>query len=303
MSAEAMVLDLDIFNSAKVTLDAATATVYWPWKVTMNFWAKSVSTGVFLVGFFMLRQFPKSSGFFKASIPLLGVIFLGITLLFTVLDLHQPFRAWHMFVYPHFTSMLNIGSWFINIYGLILVLMLWGIYKRNDALFEKMLIPGLVLAFLTQVYTAGLLAQANAREIWQAPTEFAQLLLSAGIAGSSILLIVGHFSLNKEEKKTLGYVLGISAFLSLCIFISEIIFAPQKSEEAAWVVHLLTTGDLASFFYAALILAFIVPIVLIAINRNGEKQSGLLLASVVALIGLWMIKHAWLIAPQMITLS
>jgi formate-dependent nitrite reductase membrane component NrfD len=60
---------------------------------------------------------------------------------------------------------------------------------------------------------------------------------------------------------------------------------------------------MASFFYTALALGFVIPIILVMICQNTAKQSGLLLAAVISLIGLWMAKHSWLIAPQMIPLS
>lgn len=303
MSFDSMVVDLPIFKSAVVSLDVAFSGVIWGWFVTMNMWAKSVATGVFFIGVYMMRKYPKSGSFFKASIPLIGIVFLVITLLFTALDLHQMFRAWHMFVYPHMTSVINIGSWFLNLYGALLALMFFALWKQNDDLYEKMIKPGLVLAFFTTIYTAGLMAQATAREIWQGPTELVQMLLAAGMGGSAILLIIGHFSLNKEEKKSLAQILAFSAFISLSIYLFEIFFAPQKSEEAAWVIHYLTGGELASFFYTALALGFVIPIVLVMICQKTEKQSGLLLAAVISLIGLWMAKHSWLIAPQMIPLS
>ena len=300
----AMVLDLPIFQAAQVTLDVPIAQVIWPWKVTMNLWAKSIATGVFLIGVFMMMRHPKSSSFIKRWMPLTAIVFIGITLLFTVLDLHQPFRAWHMFFYPHFTSMVNIGSWFINLYGAVLVLSLYAVYKQDDSLFSKLIIPGTVMAFLTQIYTAGLLAQANAREVWQAPTEVAQLLLSAALAGSAFYLIVGRNSLNNEEKRSLGYILGLSALISFTIFMSEVIFAPQKSEEAAFVINLVTHGELSTMFMSAMVLAFIVPMILVFLGRKSENPGGMLtLASFVALVGLWLAKHVWLIAPQMIPLS
>lgn len=303
MSFDSMVVDLPIFKSAVVSLDVAFSGVIWGWFVTMNMWAKSVGTGVFFTGLYMMRKYPKSSSFFKASIPLIGLVFIGITLLFTWLDLHQMLRVWHMFVFPHLTSMVNVGMWFLNLYVLVLVLLFWALIKQNDELYEKMMKPGFIAAFLATLYTAGLMAQANAREIWQGPTELVQMLLAAGIGGSAILLIIGHFSLNKDEKKTLAQILAFSAFISLSIYVFEIIFAPQKTEEAAWVIHYLTSGDLASFFYTALALGYVIPVILVLICQKTEKQSGLLLAAVISLIGLWMAKHAWLIAPQMIPLS
>ena len=42
--------DAPVLQSATVTLDALHTGVMWGWYVTMNMWAKSVGTGVLLVG-------------------------------------------------------------------------------------------------------------------------------------------------------------------------------------------------------------------------------------------------------------
>lgn len=300
---ESLVADVPALKSAVVTLDVLHTGVIWGWFVTMNMWAKSIGTGVFLVGMYMLSRYSSSRVFFRQAIPLVGIAFIGITLFFTLLDLHQPFRFWHMFVFPHFTSVINIGSWFINLYVAVLSLMAYAlIIKKDDALYDKLRIPGLVLAFLTTIYTAGLMGQSNAREIWQTPTEVAQMLLAAGIGGSAIFLIIG-FALSKEEKMTLAGILGVCAGLSFTIFLSEIFFAPVKSEEAEWIIHYITHGSIAPLFYIGMILAFVIPctIVTLALKTNSDKL--LRIGSISALIGLWMMKHTWLIAPQMIPLS
>ncbi len=300
---ESLVANVPALKSAVVTLDVLHTGVIWGWFVTMNMWAKSIGTGVFLVGLYMMKRYSTSQNFFKAAIPLIGIVFIGITLLFTLLDLHQPFRFWHMFVYPHFTSVINIGSWFLNLYVALLTLMAYAvIIKKDDVLFDRLKLPGLFLAFVATIYTAGLMGQSNAREIWQTPTEIAQMLLAAGIGGSAAFLLTG-LALSKEEKMTLAGILGLCATLSFVIFLSEIFFAPVKSEEAEWIIHYITHGGIAPLFYLGMLLAFIIPMALIGLSLKTGTTKLLTIASASALVGLWMMKHTWLVAPQMIPLS
>ena len=79
-------------DNAVVTLDVLHSGVIWGWYVTMNLWAKSIATGVVLLAPWLLKH-PKM----KFTIPAIAFVFLNITLFFTVLDLHQPLRFWHMF--------------------------------------------------------------------------------------------------------------------------------------------------------------------------------------------------------------
>ncbi|MDD3465810.1 MAG: polysulfide reductase NrfD [Campylobacterales bacterium] len=300
---ESLVANVPVLKSAIVTLDVLFTQIAWGWIIVMNMWAKSIATGVFFVGVYMMRKYPTSETFYKYLIPLIGLVFVGITLLFTVLDLHKPFRAFYIFLHSHFTSAITWGAWFINLYSLVLVLWLWAVIKKDEKLFSKLTVPGLVIAFVTTVYTAGLMGLSNAREIWQAPTEIVQMLLAAGLAGSAILLIAGKINLDDEQKLKLGTILGFSALMSFVIYVSEVIFAPTKSEEGEWTVHYLTHGGTGVYFALGLLLAFVLPATLAYAANRTKKSVFLLPAAVLALVGLWMVKHVWLIAPQMMPLS
>lgn len=300
---ESFVANVPALKSAVVTLDVLFTQIAWGWIIVMNMWAKSIGTGVFLVGAYMMYKYPHSKGFYKPVVPIVGLIFIGITLLFTVLDLHKPFRAFYIFIHSHFTSAITWGAWFINIYSLILVLCFWAVLKKDDKLYDKLMIPGIIIAVLTTMYTAGLMGLSNAREIWQAPTEMVQMMLAAGIGGSAILLLIGAFSLETEQKNALGSILAFSTLSSLLIYLGEVIFAPTKSEEGEWVIHYLTHGGTGVYFALALLLAFVIPSAMAFAGMKTKTTKFLAPASAIALIGLWMIKHVWLIAPQMMPLS
>ncbi|HBT99253.1 MAG TPA: polysulfide reductase, partial [Sulfurihydrogenibium sp.] len=79
---------------AEVTFDVALPKVVWGWLVSTNMWAKSIATGSFLVGLYFIRKYPEKDAFFRKWLPILGLIFIAITLLVTVLDLHHMFRFW-----------------------------------------------------------------------------------------------------------------------------------------------------------------------------------------------------------------
>jgi len=288
-------------QSAVVTLDVLHTGVIWGWFVTMNFWAKSVGTGVLLVGAFMMKRYQASQSFYRWAMPILGFLFINLTLLFTVLDLHQPLRFWHMFVWPHTTSAINIGSFLLSAYLGLLTVMGWATWKKKDSLFNALLAPTWILAFAATVYTAALLGQANAREVWSTPTEVAQTILAATLAGSAAFLLLGRT--DREERTTLAWVLALSAVVAAVIFAGELVFAPQKSEEGAWVVHALMQGHLATLLFSGIALGFGVPALVGFWNVKADQPGLLKLAAVSGLVGLWLVKHAWLIAPQLIPLS
>jgi formate-dependent nitrite reductase membrane component NrfD len=291
---------MDPRPEAVVTLDVLHSGVIWGWYVTMNFWAKSVSTGVLLLAPFLFRRgVDRRARFVVAAI---AFVFINVTLLFTVLDLHQPFRFWHMFVYPHPTSLINLGAFLLTVYDGLLFLMLAALWRRRDGLYDALVWPTWVVAFLSTIYTAGLLGQANAREVWHAPTEVAQMLLAAGLAGSAAHLL-SRRDADDVERRALAWVLGLSAALSLTIFVAELWLAPQKSEEAEVIIHLLVTGRLGALFATGLVVGFVLPTVMTFIAVRRRRPRLLMAAGVLGLVGLGLVKHAWLIAPQLIPLS
>lgn len=283
-------------DNAVVTLDVLHSGVIWGWFVTMNFWAKSIATGVVLLAPWMIRH----PGM-RLRIAVIAFIFLNITLLFTVLDLHQPLRFWHMFVYPQFRSVINLGAWVLTLYNVLLVVHIYLAHTKRDVEYDKLLYVTYPIAFLGTVYTAGLLGQANARETWHAATEAPQMLLAATLAGSAVFLILRSGS--DEAAPWLTKVLGGSAAIALAIYLFEIYMAPQKSNEAGHVIHLLVDGELRSLFVGGLLLAFMVPLLVTLFTLRRPTPSTGVIASVSALVGLWMVKHAWLIAPQLVPLS
>ncbi len=286
--------------NAVVTLDVLHTGVMWGGYVTMNFWAKSVATGVFLLGPLLLGRELKKRPELRLWIPFLALAFTGLTLLFTVLDLHQPFRFWHMFVWPHLTSTINLGSWLLSAYSGLLVLLLYAAYRKLERLYDLLFYPTALIAFGATIYTAGIMGQATAREIWQAPTEVAQTLLTAVVAGSALLLFL---RLTDEERLLLGKVLGLSSFVALVIAVVELVFAHQKSEEGGYIVHLLLQGELGPIYLGGLAAGLLFPALLAAVSVGSGSTRPLRFAAVVSLVGLWAFKHAWLIAPQLIPLS
>jgi hypothetical protein len=284
---------------AIVTLDVLHSGVIWGWFVTMNLWAKSLSTGAVLVGAWAMARHPGSSDFYRRWMPILAFVFLNVTLFFTTFDLHQPQRFWHLFVYFNPTSAVAWAGWILALFNALLVVVLFFTWRDDRVWLDRLKVPLVGLAFAATLYTAALLGQANAREVWSTPTEVAQTLLSAGLAGSAVYLLFPRLDL--EERRSLGLVLAGTSLVSLLIFLAELVFAPMKSEEARATVELLVSGELAPLMVPGLLLGFAVPLV-VALGARGSSAP-LRIAALSALVGLWMVKHAFLVAPQLLPLS
>ena len=291
---------------AEVTFDVALPKVIWGWLVSTNMWAKSIATGTFLLGLYFIKRYPEQDNFFRKWIPILGIIFIGITLLATVLDLHHMFKFWKIFFHPHFTSAVTLGAWVVSAFVIVLIISFWSWATGNKKLFDRIMIPGFILAFFSTIYTAGIMGQATAREIWIFPVEMVSMILSAMIAGSATYLIVDaiYGNILKEKiRREIGYILFGSAGLQAAIFIGELFFAKMHNEFSYKIIQILTFGEVAPFFWLGMVFTFIIPMILVGIANEYRRYRYAWIASIFALLGLWLIKHAWLIAPQSLPLS
>ena len=291
---------------AVVTLDVALPDVFWGWFVTMNMWAKSIGTGLIFMLFLLLRKNPNEvDGSLRTRTTIISFIFMNIFLLFTLADLHQPFRMWHIFFYPHFTSAITVGAWMATLFvGLEFLMIVIMIKNNGTAAFDKLLFWVTLLAIPVTLYTAGIMAEATARELWQMPTEAVQMVLAATLSGSAAMILIGGSKLSDETKSFLGSILGLSALMAFIIYMSEYIFGAMKSEDAAAILsYIKGNGEYSTMFWIGQWVAYILPMLLVALYRVSRSSALLSLASILAIIGLWVVKHVWLVIPQLLPLS
>ena len=298
-------LDLPLdATHAIVTLDVGLPGIVWGWIITMNMWAKSIGTGVIFMLFYLLKKYPNEAAYLRFPLTVVSIITIHVFLFFTVIDLHQMFRFWHIFVYAHWTSAIAIGSFLATGFvGLIFFLAYASFIKKDNELFDKVLTWTVILGIPVTLYTAALMAQSTARELWQMPTEAAQMILAAFLAGSATTLLMGA-KLPYEAKRDLAVILGLSAFAAFMLYMSELVFGPMKAEEVAATLEFIKGhGEYTTMFWIGQVFAFIVPMVLVTLSVQNKSTGLLTLASVSALAGLWVTKHVWLVIPQLLSMS
>ncbi len=299
-------------TNAVVTLDVPLPDVFWGWFVTMNMWAKSIGTGLVFMLFLLLRKNSSEMSGLRTPAIIVSFIMMNVFLLFTLADLHQPFRMWHIFFYPHWTSAITVGAWMATIFvGLEFVMAAMMIRKDKCLLtknatesFDKLLFWVTLLAIPVTLYTAGIMAEATARELWQMPTESVQMILAATLSGSAAIILLGGSKLSDETKNFFASILGLSALLAFIIYMSEYIFGSMKAEEVtAILAYVKGDGEYATMFWIGQWVAYILPMALVGLYRVSKSNSILTLAAILAIAGLWVVKHVWLVIPQLLPLS
>ncbi len=295
----------ETINHAIVTLDVALPGIVWGWMITLNLWAKSIATGTILVGGFLLARYSEDNlKGLKNILPVVAFIFLNIFLLFTLLDLHQPFRMINIFLHPHFTSAITVGAWMATVLTGIIAFMsfLVIVKKETDGIYNTLLKAAIVLAIPVTLYTAAIMGEASARELWQTPAELIQMALAAFVAGSATLAFFSG-SWTKDAKRDLAIILAVSAFLSFIMYMGEYYLSFKSEEAEATLAYVQTGGAYHTLFWLGQVIGYILPFfIAIGAIRNGNGAM-LKLAAILALIGLFIAKHVWLIIPQLLSLS
>ena len=289
---------------AVVTLDVAIPGIVWPWLVTMNLWAKSVATGVLFISFYLFKRYKNDEAVTNFKLPMLIIsfVFFNLFLLFTLADLHQPFRMWHIFWYPHWTSPITYGAFMATaILGMVSA-MIYGLMFKKEWIFDKLWLPTVILAVPVTMYSAFLFGIQTSREFWQVPTEIVQMMLAATLAGSATFLLVGK-RFSDAVNKDVATILAFSATSAFIIYMGEYLFGPGKAEEIRAVLAFVQGGSWTGLYWVGMFLAFIIPAVLSVTSIITANRTILLPAAVSALVGLWIAKHVWLSIPQLIPMS
>ena len=307
-------------TKAVVTLDVALPGIIWGWMITLNMWAKSIGTGVIIVGAYLLYRHKKEDmPNLRWLMPLISFVALNVFLLFTLLDLHQPLRMVNIFLHPHWTSAITVGAWMASLFtGLITVMALIGFFdefsdvrkhcavakafRGMSGFYEKVFPFVVLLAFPVTMYTAIIMAESSARELWAAPAESIQMILAALMVGSASLILIAD-KWSEAAKKDLAIVLAMSVLFSFIMYMSEYFFSFKASEVEATLEYVHSGGEYFTQFWTAMVLGYIIPFFIAMGSMKVENRAMMKFAAVTTLIGLYLAKSTWLEIPQMLPLS
>lgn len=333
-SAEQVVSGNPTYNNtsaaALLSYDVA-HSIPWDWRVSLYTWTKGIASGVYLVAALLVLVgyiAPRSSDVFTLDtpmgptnlwlfvVPVLGGVFLAITGALLLWDLEHPSRFYMIFTRPQWRSWLVKGAFMIAGYSVVLALHFvvsvlnkfavrsetsTGIYEQIQA---ALVIPGLILAGATAIYTAFLFAQAKARDLWQSALLPPHLLIQALILGAATLLpfadagvvIQTPFipaTLVGSETEPLIWILGIGTVIHVVMIWGEISLthSTAHSRLAVWeMIH----GRYKKYFWIGIILSIAGGIVVALFGNWGVP---------LVLVGMMLYEHAYVQAGQSVPLA
>ncbi|MCH8054822.1 MAG: polysulfide reductase NrfD [Deltaproteobacteria bacterium] len=274
----------------------------WGRMIASYLWTKSVAAGVILVAAILLQMgYQGETLLLNLASPTLALVFLGITMLLLVFDLKRPERFYYLLTKPNLKSWLVLGGYILMLYGFLALLWLFFGLMRGSVP-EILFWSSAILAVCSACYSAFLFLQAKGRDLWQSPLFFWHLLVQAVTAGSASLIVLGaNLGTGPSLMDVLGKILAISIILSLAMILGEV-WLTHGSEDVKRATDLLKKGPLRWNFWG-LVIGIGVFLPLILLFWPGVSHAPIVLASIFALIGLWLFEDLWIKAGQAVPLS
>ena len=277
----------------------------WGWKVALYLWTKGIGAGafglVFLAAALGLAAPGQSVSLAAAFISLAAV---GLTTVLLVWDLKRPERFLTILYRPQWRSWLTIGAFVLIGYSGLLGVWFLGTWLGVDAgLLTALGWPTLALAAMAALYTAFLLGQCEARDLWQSPAVFVVLLAQATILGAASLLAVGVATgapASIVEVGRLALIAGAIVNVAALVLGEAVASHPTTNARAA--AHLLVRGPYrTNFWLGGVVAAGVVPL-LIALLAPAAGPL-LALAGAAAAAGLLWYELGFIAAGQAVPIS
>ena len=231
---------------------------------------------------------------------ILALITLVIGMLFLLVDLGKPFRAWRLFLSFHPRSAIYWGTWFLSIFFLLSLVYAWLINKGEDEKAKKYAYLGLPLAFLVAVYTAIILAQSPGTALWRHIIAILPWLFLIGgvISGIALVILASAGRTDNALLTKLGRVLIFLVFLELVIIFTDIVILLNGDITAIKSAKSFLVGEFSFLFWVfEIILGSFIPVFILLRTRVSAK--GLAVASMFILIGIYAMRYIVVVGGQL----
>lgn len=290
-----------LMSPAKRVYDSPNKGILWAWEVSAYIWTKAISSGAFLLMFFIWLS--DSS---LISEPIFGITlaislgFLILTGLLLIKDLDRPDRFLYVLLRPHWNSWLVKGGYAITAFGLFLSVLGLAYVMNWEVLLQVFMYLSAISALLVAVYTAFLFAQAKGRDFWQSPILAMHMLLHALMAGSMIFLLLDLFI--SDWDTSIPGILLIGSIIGNLLGMMLELFSPHATRDARKVAEMIYKGDYSKLFWIGVVLlGNLIPPLLMVLGEM--SPASVCISALLILAGIFLNEHIWVEAPQRIPLS
>ena len=232
---------------------------------------------------------------------IVALILVEISAPLLILDIGQPARFLYPLIYFHWTSPLSWGSLFLPLFGLAMLVFLYGLFAGKPTLTRWSAIVGSLLALTMPLYTGMDLMVQTSRELWANPAIpllFVVLSITSGVAVVSILaLATGGASAGLA--RLLRAVLLFSVSITLLLFLSIFATMLYGTTEQQQVLAIINAEFSTSFWWLGLVIGILVPLALLIPARLGANTTIVMVAAVLGAVGAYTLREVLLLAGQL----
>ncbi len=285
--------------------------------IAFYFYLTGLSAGSFVISVISTiggRQEYKPIGRIGAVLAPILLILAPITL---IIDLEQPFRFWHLFLYLNIKSPITYGSFLLTAYPINGLIYAWYLFKGNARLAKILGLIGIPLAICTHGYTGFILALGKGRILWSTALMPTLFIVSAMVSGMALVILAAairyayryeHTPLEERERDralilNLGKFMGAMIIADLFLVGNDILVLLTSTQEALHVAHLILFGKFQFLFVGTeILLGGFLPMLLVFIPWTGRSLGGVVVASILVMVGVMAMRYVVVVGGQYLPL-
>lgn len=273
----------------------------YDWMIAAYFFLGGLSVGSYL--FSIAANYWKTE--FKPlakTAAILAPIALGLGMLFLIIDLGQPLRAWRLFTHFNLRSAISWGTWFLNIFFALSAAYAFCLIKGKEKEAKKIAYAGIPFALLVATYTAVILAQAPGRELWRHIVAIIPWLFLIGgiVSGIALVILASAGRKNDALLAKLGKFLACLVLLEVCIVFTDIVILLNGGVKAVESAKSFLIGNFSILFWIVeIFIGALMPVYILLKPKVSAKA--LAVASMAILIGMYTMRYIIVVGAQVPT--
>jgi Fe-S-cluster-containing dehydrogenase component len=276
----------------------------WGWRVSSYFLTKGVSAGLALaLALALLMGADVTTAWARWGTPLVAGVLLVATGGLLVSDLKRPERFHYLLTRGNPGSWLVRGAWILSTYAAVLVLWFFlGVFGPDGAIPIVVWVAA-VVGLAVAGYTASLFAQAEGRDLWQAPTLLWHMVAGAFAAGGGVGLYISLIvDVGEITQRAFGWAMVGGAVVLALLTLAEVV-TRHPTRNIVEAMHHMTRGVYArEWWIGGQVIGVVLPLVLGVSYLSGAGVWVGATGGVAAAAGIWYADDAFVKAGQSVPL-
>jgi Ni/Fe-hydrogenase subunit HybB-like protein len=287
----------------------------WGALIAMYFYFTGLSAGTFVVSALGTAMGVEKYKPLAKYASLIAFLLLLVAPTILLIDLEQPTRFYTLFYHFNPTSVMSWGTYLLTWYPIVCLVYTYYLWKKPEAkkTIKILGMIGVPSAIAVHGYTGFIFGVVKARAFWYTALQPSYFLASALVSGFglmiAVVILLNKFVLSEEGKKQipieLAYDLGrmLLYILAVDLFFvgTQLLVTLNGSADAVAAATYALHDPL--FVWGELVMGAIVPFILLVLPQTRRSLAGISAASILVIIGVFIVRWSLVHIGQAIPLS